>query len=103
MIEWLPDLLLPLGLGLILGGLYFAGLWWTITWLPRSRRPAFTLAASFFIRAALLVAGIVWLTGGQPVRVVAALVGFWISRQLSMRWRIALVAGPSGAETLRHQ
>ncbi len=103
MIEWLPDLLLPLGLGLMLGGLYFAGLWWTIASLARSRRPGLTLAASFCIRAAFLVAGIVWLTDGQPVRIVAALVGFWISRQLSVRWRIAPVADPSGAETLRHQ
>lgn len=99
MIEWLPDLLLSVGLGLILGGLYFAGLGWTITWLTRSRRPALTLAASFGIRAAFLVAGIVWLTGGQPMRVVAALVGFWISRQWSVGRRITPVADPGGAET----
>lgn len=67
-------------LGLLIGAVYFGGLWWTLARLGRWRRPGVAVAVSFALRAAFalaLFAGIVRL-GLAPLG--AAFIGFLVVR-----------------------
>ncbi len=48
--------------GLLLGGIFFGGLWWTVRWTVRegvtARRPALLFIGSFVLRASIVLAGI---------------------------------------------
>ena len=81
---WIESMVM-IAAGLVLGGLYFAGLWWTLERLGRWRQPAVALGVSFFVRAALLMSALLWITGGRPLPIIAALVGFWVSRFIFCR------------------
>lgn len=76
--------------GLLLGGIFFGGLWWTVRWTVRegvaSRRPALLFIASFVLRASIVLAGI-YLVGResgpqkwQPL--LLCLLGFVVARFL---------------------
>ncbi len=80
--ESIRDWTLPLVVGVLLGGLYYAGLWWTVKSLSRFRRPGLVLTVSFLVRACLLVGGFLLLAGRSPYALFAALIGFTISRFL---------------------
>ncbi len=93
-IEWMA----MIAAGLVLGGLYFAGLWWTLERLGRWRQPAVVLGVSFLVRAALLMTVLLWITGGRPLPIIAALVGFWASRFILCRiWGWAQSTKPATA------
>ncbi len=79
--EWM----VMMAAGLVLGGLYFAGLWWTLERLGRWRQPAVGLGVSFLVRAALLMTALLGITGGRPFPIIAALMGFWVSRFIFCR------------------
>lgn len=49
------DMLLALGFGIVVGLLYFGGLWATVRALPRSRRPARLAMASLALRMIVLL------------------------------------------------
>lgn len=68
--------------GLAAGLAYFAGLWWTVQRMADSASPLRLALFSFALRAALLLAGLALLAGGEPLRLMAALVGLVIARQL---------------------
>lgn len=53
----LSDICLALACGLLLGGYYFGGLWWTVRRLPGRAKPGRFLAASFCVRLAPVLAG----------------------------------------------
>ncbi|MFW6160311.1 MAG: ATP synthase subunit I [Acidobacteriota bacterium] len=69
--------------GLILGGFYFGGLWWTVNRLPKVNNPVFLSLGSFFLRTVITLGGF-YLTakGGRWYRVVIALAGFLAVRVL---------------------
>ena len=48
---------LPLSLlgGILLGVFYFGGLWWTVTRLSRTEKPAIVYLSSLIVRTAILV------------------------------------------------
>lgn len=72
--------------GLAVGGLYFAGLWWTVRSVTRKRRPALWLAASFAIRAVLAVGAFAALSRLGAVVLIATLIGFMGARWLVTRY-----------------
>ena len=78
--------LLALLLGAALGGLYFAGLWWTLARLDRWRRPALALAVSFLVRALPTLAAFVLLARVGPLPLAASLVGFLLARFVLSAW-----------------
>lgn len=78
--------LLALVLGAALGGLYFAGLWWTLLRLDRWRRPALALAVSFLVRALPTLAAFVLLARVGLVPLGASLVGFLLARVVLSAW-----------------
>jgi len=71
--------------GLALGALFFAGLLWTVRRGLTSTHPALLFLTSLLLRTTLVVAGILWTTGGAPTQVVVCLSGFLIARVIVMR------------------
>lgn len=70
-----------LGAGIVLGLVFFGGLWWTVGGLETAPRPLGRLATSMALRFALVLGGfyaLASLAGAQHV--VAALVGFTLPR-----------------------
>lgn len=53
----LTNILIPAIAGLVLGTMYFGGLWLTLRRLARSRQPAFLVFGSYFGRLAACLAG----------------------------------------------
>jgi len=72
--------------GLVLGLVFFIGLWFTVRAIARSRRPGALMAASAIGRIVVAVAGftVIALTAGWR-GVLAGLVGFIVARLATMR------------------
>lgn len=78
-------LLLAFAGGLIIGGIYFAGLWWT---LRKSLAPDASVALlplSLFIRVAICLTGFYLVGAGDPLRILACLLGFIAARFILLR------------------
>src|SRR5690606_23950191 len=71
--------------GLLIGLLYFGALWWTVRRIPSARRPALFVAGSFLVRGAAAAAGLVFVAGGEPLALVAAVAGFLVGRTILIR------------------
>jgi F1F0 ATPase subunit 2 len=66
--------------GLALGGLFFAGLWWTVRLGMTSRHPGLWFIVSLLLRMNMVLAGI-WLIGhGNWQRLLACLLGIGLAR-----------------------
>jgi len=81
MSEPLPVLLAGLG-GLMLGALYFGGLWWTIRQALPSKVPGLWFLGSLLLRTGLALLGFYAIGAGNWERLVAALVGFVVGRMV---------------------
>ncbi len=81
---------LAVAAGLLLGGLFFGGLWWTVRRGVTSKRPALLFLGSSLLRMALVVVGFYLIAEGDWRRLLAAMVGFVLARLLLIRF-----AGPS--------
>jgi F1F0 ATPase subunit 2 len=69
--------------GAVLGLAFFAGLWWTIGFGLRSRRPALWLACSFLLRTGAVLAAFYAIGRGGWERMAACLAGFALARWLT--------------------
>lgn len=89
--------------GVLLGSLFFGGLWWTVNrGLSSSKQPAILFAGSMMVRTAIAVMGFYWVvTRWGWHQVLTCLVGFVLSRLFVTRFtRLPIVAGartPEGA------
>ena len=66
--------------GLLLGGLFFGGLWWTVRKGASSQRSALWFFGSFVLRTALVLAGFYLVGGGHWQPMLACLLGFVMAR-----------------------
>lgn len=80
--------LLGLGIGLLVSGLFFAGLGWSLRWALRSRWPFLVLLPGFLLRAALLLATAWWLSRvSNPLwSLPAYMLAFFLVRGVALRW-----------------
>jgi F1F0 ATPase subunit 2 len=85
-IEQLLRPLLPFGWGMLLGIMFYGGLWLSLSHLPRLKRPALWLAASLLVRMALVVVGLYAIAAGQWQRLLVCLAGFLLMRTLLVRF-----------------
>jgi F1F0 ATPase subunit 2 len=90
----------PLGLtsalvtGVLLGTLFFVGLWWTVRRGVSSERAAFWFFGSMLLRTGIVLAGFHLVLGSDWKRLLAGLTGFIIARLVATR--LARVAKPPG-------
>ncbi len=75
--------------GLLLGAIFFGGLWWTVRLGVASRRPALLFLGSLLLRTVVVVAGFYLVGDGHWQRLLACLSGFVIARIIVTR-----LAGP---------
>lgn len=66
--------------GLIMGAIFFGGLWWTVRKGVSSKRPALWFVGSFLLRTGVVVAGFYVVSGGHWQRLLACLFGFAAAR-----------------------
>ncbi|MFO7691719.1 MAG: ATP synthase subunit I [Vicinamibacterales bacterium] len=88
----MPDpmlLLLAGGAGVLLGVLFFGGLWWTVQRALASRRPALWFVGSFVLRTSVVLAGMYVVSGGRWEALLACLAGLVAARVIVTR-----LAGP---------
>ena len=83
--ETLPLLLAGLA-GVVLGAMFFGGLWWTVQKTVSSQRPALWFFGSFLLRMSLVLLGFYGVAGDQWQRLLACLVGFIFARWIVMQW-----------------
>jgi F1F0 ATPase subunit 2 len=96
-------LVLAGGAGVLLGAVFFGGLWWTVRKGVSSQRPALWFLGSMLVRTGIVVVGFYVVSGGAWQRLVAALLGFVIARLLVTRLtRSRLEARDSTAKEARH-
>lgn len=66
--------------GAALGALYLLGLWYTVRQQPRLRHPGVWLLLSIVGRMALLLSAFYLVMAGSPLRLLACVVGFYVTR-----------------------
>lgn len=69
-------------LGGLLGVIFFGGLWWTILKSVSSSHAALWFFASMLLRTGIALAGFYYFSQGHWERLVACLVGFFITREI---------------------
>ncbi|REJ31930.1 MAG: hypothetical protein DIU83_10330, partial [Bacillota bacterium] len=67
--------------GLVLGGVYFWGLWWTSRRVGTTAAPGLLFFVSFVVRMAVLLSGLWVVTRGRLVETAVAVVGIMAGRR----------------------
>jgi F1F0 ATPase subunit 2 len=80
------SLVLALMAGVLLGALFFGGLWWTIRKSFSSQQPALWFFASSLLRTVLVLAGFYFIALSHWQRLLAALLGFALARLMVTRF-----------------
>ena len=68
-----------------LGVVFYAGLWWTVTYGVRARRPALIFLCSLLARTALVAVGLLSIAQGSWQRAAGAAVGLIAARVVVTR------------------
>jgi F1F0 ATPase subunit 2 len=71
--------------GLIIGAIYFAGLWWTLRKSLGTDASIALLPLSLCIRVAICLGGFYLIGAGDPARFLACLLGFIAARFMLVR------------------
>ena len=82
--EFLP-LAMSTAAGVVLGAIFFGGLWWTIRKGLTSPRPALWFLGSALVRMGIALLGFYYVGQGDWKRLVACLVGFLMARLIVTR------------------
>jgi F1F0 ATPase subunit 2 len=89
--------------GVILGTVFFGGLWWTVRKALSSPRPALWLLGSGLLRMSVALAGFYFVGRGHWERLWLCLLGFIVARLIVTRLTRPLVAQDnSQAPEARH-
>ncbi len=70
--------------GLVLGAIFFGGLWWTVRKGVSSPRPALWFLGSMLLRMSIVLAGFYFVGRGHWDRMLVCLLGFIITRFIVM-------------------
>lgn len=74
--EWL----MAASVGIMLGCVYFGGLWLTVRQIQHSRQPGLAMLTSLLVRLSVVALGLYLLADGHWQRYAAALAGLLIAR-----------------------
>ena len=78
-------LMLVLLSGVLLGAMFFGGLWWTVRKGVLSPRPAFWFLGSLVLRTSIVLIGFHFIAHGRWERFLVCLLGFILARFIVMR------------------
>jgi F1F0 ATPase subunit 2 len=78
--------------GILLGAVFFGGLWLTIRVALASKHPAAWFLGSLVLRSAAALAGFYLVSGGNWHRLAACLAGFVVAR-LAVTWLTSIPVG----------
>jgi len=81
----LVQILMVLFTGVLLGAIFFGGLWWTVQRGLSARQPALWFGASMLLRTAVVLAGFYFFAGPDWKRLLVCMVGFIIARFVVIR------------------
>lgn len=90
------ELILSCLAGLLLGALFFGGLYWTVLRGVNSTMPALWFITSLLLRVGITLAGFYFAADGDWRRLSAALAGFIIARVISTRLSAAAPLNRAG-------
>lgn len=76
--------------GVMLGVIFFGGLWWTVKRGAASPTPKGWFLVSFFLRNIIALGGFYAVGAGQPLRLGICLLGFILGRAIVLRWSRSL-------------
>ena len=79
------SLAMALATGVLLGGMFFGGLWWTVRKSISSKQPALLFLGSLLLRTSIVLAGFYFITRGHWERLLVCLLGFVVAR-LIVTW-----------------
>ena len=79
------SLILTLVAGVLLGAMFFGGLWWTVRKGVSSKRPALWFFGSLLLRTSIALVGFYFIAGGHWERLLVCLLGFVIARLIVTR------------------
>ena len=79
------SLVLALITGVVLGAIFFGGLWWTVRKCVSAKQPAFWFFGSGLLRMTVALAGFYFVAHGHWDRLLAALLGFVMARVIVTR------------------
>jgi F1F0 ATPase subunit 2 len=82
----LSSMILALLAGVLLGMIFFGGLWWTIQRGVSSKSAAILFSSSLLLRMAITVAGFYFIARGNWRNLLACLCGFLLARLLLTRY-----------------
>jgi len=68
--------------GLVLGTIFFGGLWITVKKAVKAKVPALWIFSSFFLRIVITLAGFYFISSGNWKRLMICLMGFIVARFL---------------------
>jgi len=71
--------------GMVLGALFFAGLWLSVRRLNHVRRPELLMVSSYAARMSMVIGGLYLLSDGDWRTLTSALAGFILARMLLVR------------------
>jgi F1F0 ATPase subunit 2 len=71
--------------GMLLGAIFFGGLWWTVRKGASSTRPALWFFGSLLLRTSMTLVGFYVISDGHWERLLVCLLGFTIARLIATR------------------
>ena len=80
------SLALALVTGVVLGAMFFGGLWWTVQKMVSSQWAALWLFGSLMLRTSIALAGFYLIGRGHWERLLVCLLGFVMARLIVMRF-----------------
>ena len=78
------SLVLSLVAGILLGAIFFGGLWWTVQKVVSSNRSTLWFFVSLLMRTSILLAGFYFIAHGHWERLLMCLLGFVVARPIVM-------------------
>ncbi|MEO5995706.1 MAG: ATP synthase subunit I [Chitinophagaceae bacterium] len=76
----ISSIILALAGGVLLGTIFFAGLWFTVKKAVASKIPALWIFCSFFFRLSIALTGLYFIGAGNWQRLLACMIGFIAAR-----------------------
>lgn len=96
MINETLNLVLALVIGVLLGAMFFGGLWWTVRKGVSSTQPEIWFSGSLLLRMSIALAGFYFIARGHWERLLLCLLGFVVARMI-----VAWLTRPPGETQTR--